>query len=323
MELTDIYAPVKHELEMVAGKLATLADVDFPHLSELVRYSLTSSGKMIRPALTFLSGKFYEYEKNLDMIVGMAAAVEVMHIATLVHDDAIDHSDTRRGRTTVYKLWGEEQAVLLGDYLFAVSGQMTADTGNLRVIRKFSATLETISHGEISQAYYSFNLHQCLDNYYERIARKTGALFCLSTESGSVLSEAPEPSIQALVSYADNLGIGFQIVDDILDFTSTEEQLGKPVGSDLRQGTMTLPAFMLLEKYPNDNPIKNLFENRGGQAEIDRAIEMVKNSTIIEECYATARQYCDKAIAALKILPATQTRNCLENMANYVMVRNR
>ncbi len=323
MELTDIYAPVKHELEMVAGKLAALADVDFSHLSELVRYSLTSSGKMIRPALTFLSGKFYEYEKNLDMIVGMAAAVEVMHIATLVHDDAIDHSDTRRGRTTVYKLWGEEQAVLLGDYLFAVSGQMTADTGNLRVVRKFSSTLETISHGEISQAYYSFNLHQCLDNYYERIARKTGALFCLSTESGSVLSEAPESSIQALVSYADNLGIGFQIVDDILDFIGTEEQLGKPVGSDLRQGTMTLPAFMLLEKYPNDNPIKNLFENRGGQAEIDRAIDMVKNSPIIEECYATARQYCDKAIAALKILPATQTRNCLENMANYVMLRNR
>lgn len=323
MELTDIYAPVKEELVMVAEKLTALGEVDFPHLSELISYSLTSNGKLIRPALTFLSGKFYEYEKNIDIITGMAAAIEVMHIATLVHDDAIDHSDTRRGRTTVYKLWGEEQAVLLGDYLFAISGQMTADTGNLRVIRKFSATLETISHGEINQAFNSYNLHQGRDNYYDRIARKTGALFCLSTESGSVLSEAPGESVEALVSYADNLGIGFQIVDDILDFIGTEEQLGKPVGSDLRQGTMTLPSFMLLEKYPKDNPIQKLFENRGGQIEIERAIDMVKNSSIIEECYATARSYCDKAINSLKILPATGTRNCLEEMANYVMIRNK
>ncbi len=323
MELTDIYAPVSRELVKVEQKLKSLGEVDFPHLAELVNYSLTSTGKMLRPALTFLSGTFFDYEKNVDLIVGTASGIEVMHIATLVHDDAIDHSDTRRGRTTVYKLWGEEQAVLLGDYLFAVAGQMIADTGNLRVVRKFSSTLETISHGEINQAHNSYNLNQTRDDYYERISRKTAALFLMSTEAGAVLSGAPENSIRALMDFAFNLGIGFQIVDDILDFVGTEEQLGKPVGSDLKQGTLTLPSFMILEKYPGDNPVKKLFENRGGQAEIDKAVEIIKNSTIVQECYDVARQYCEKASKALQPLPPVQSRDCLEEMTNYVMRRNR
>jgi len=323
VELIDIYAPVKSELVKVEEKLQSIGKVDFPHLAELVSYSLTSTGKMIRPALTFLSGKFFKYEKNREVIIGMASAIEVMHIATLVHDDAIDHSDTRRGRTTVYKLWGEEQAVLLGDYLFAKAGQLTADTGNLRVVRKFSSTLETISHGEINQAYNSFNLNQSLDDYYARIARKTAALFSLSTESGSVLSEAPEKSVKTLMDYAYNLGIGFQIVDDILDFTGTEEQLGKPVGSDLRQGTLTLPSFMILEKYPEDNPVKKLCKNRGGQDEINRAVVIIKNSTIVKECYDTAQEYCDKAKAALRFLPEIESRTCLEAIADFVMKRNK
>jgi len=203
LELNEIYAPVQQDLLKVEERLKLLGKVDFPHLAALVDYSLTSTGKMIRPALTFISANFYNY--NLELLMKMATSVEVMHTATLVHDDAIDHSDVRRRKTTVYKLWGEEQAVLLGDYLFAVAGALTADTGNLRVIRKFSDTLKTISHGEIDQAYNSFNLAQNKEHYFERIARKTAALFCMSTESGAVLSDAPETSIQILVDYAYSL----------------------------------------------------------------------------------------------------------------------
>ncbi|MBN2240976.1 MAG: polyprenyl synthetase family protein [Dehalococcoidales bacterium] len=321
MELSDIYMPVNKELKRVEQILTSIGEVDFPHLAELVSYSLTSTGKMIRPALTFLSGLFYNY--NTDLLVNMATALEVMHIATLVHDDAIDHSDTRRGRTTVYKLWGEEQAVLLGDYLFATAGRLTADTKNLRVISKFSETLRTISHGEIDQAYNSFNPGQTRESYFKRISQKTAALFSMSTESGAVLSDAPEESIQVLIDYGFNLGIGFQIVDDILDFVGTEEQLGKPVGSDLTQGTLTLPSMMLMERYPDDNPVRTLFENRGGQEEVDRTIDMVKNSDIVKQCYAVAREYCERACEDLKKLPDIKARECLHELAGYIMRRNK
>ena len=321
MELTEIYAPVADDMVKVEERLNSIGRVDFPHLAELVSYSLTSTGKMIRPALTLLSGTFYNY--NLELLLSMATSVEVMHTATLVHDDAIDHSDVRRGRSTVYRLWGQEQAVLLGDYLFAEAGMLTAETENMRVIRNFSATLKTISHGEIDQAYNAFRPGQDREHYFKRIAQKTAALFSLSTESGAVLSNAPEESITILSQYGYNLGVGFQVVDDILDFIGTEEELGKPVGSDLTQGTITLPSLMILEKYPDDNPVKALFENKGGQAEIDRAIDMVKNSTIVGECYDIAQQYCDKACYDLKKLPDVESRTCLAELAGYIMRRNR
>ena len=321
MELTEIYAPVADDMVKVEERLNSIGRVDFPHLAELVSYSLTSTGKMIRPALTLLSGTFYNY--NLELLLSMATSVEVMHTATLVHDDAIDHSDVRRGRSTVYRLWGQEQAVLLGDYLFAEAGMLTAETENMRVIRNFSATLKTISHGEIDQAYNAFRPGQDREHYFKRIAQKTAALFSLSTESGAVLSNAPEESITIQSHYGYNLGVGFQVVDDILDFIGTEEELGKPVGSDLTQGTITLPSLMILEKYPDDNPVKALFENKGGQAEIDRAIDMVKNSTIVGECYDIAQQYCDKACYDLKKLPDVESRTCLAELAGYIMRRNR
>ncbi|OGN90256.1 MAG: hypothetical protein A2158_08595 [Chloroflexi bacterium RBG_13_46_14] len=321
MELSEIYAPVKKDLLKVEEKLNEISKVDFSHLAELVDYSLKNTGKMIRPALTLLSGKFYNY--NLELLITMATSVEVMHTATLVHDDAIDHSAMRRGRSTIYRLWGDEQAVLLGDYLFAEAGGLCAATDNLHVIRQFSATLKTISSGEIDQAYNSFNPDQSRDQYFSRIAKKTAALFSLSTESGAVLSDAPEESIQILVDYGYNLGVAFQIVDDILDFTSTEEELGKPVGSDLTQGTITLPSLMIMEKYPEDNPIIKLFENKEGQAEIDRAIEIVKNSTITDECYEIAEDFCRRACRDIKKLPECETRTCLEELANYMTIRKK
>jgi geranylgeranyl pyrophosphate synthase len=321
VELNEIYAPVEDDLLKVEEKLNEISRVDFSHLAELVDYSLKNTGKMIRPALTLLAGKFYNY--NLDLLINMATSVEVMHTATLVHDDAIDHSAMRRGRSTVYRLWGDEQAVLLGDYLFAEAGGLCAATDNLRVIRQFSATLKTISSGEIDQAYYSFNPVQSRDKYFSRIAKKTAALFSLSTESGAVLSDAPEESINILIDYGYNLGVAFQIVDDILDFTSTEDQLGKPVGSDLTQGTLTLPSLMIIEKYPEDNPIIKLFQNKGGQAEIDRTIEIVKNTTIVDDCYKIAENYCQKACHDIKKLPECETRTCLEELANYMTIRKK
>ena len=321
MELSTVYAPIEEELVRVEDMLRSVTRVDFSYLSELLDYSLQSSGKRIRPILTFLSGKFYNYD--IDSLLTMATAVEVMHTATLIHDDAIDNSLVRRGRATVNKLWGEEQAVLLGDYLFAEAGALTARTGNLRIIRRFAATLKTISSGELNQAHNAFNIEQDRQQYFRRIAQKTADLFSLSTEAGAVLSQAPEESIQILIDYGYNLGIAFQIVDDVLDFIGNEAKLGKPTGSDLTQGTLTLPSLIILERYPEDNPVKRLFRNKEGQDEIELAIELVRSSSIVDECYHVASDYCEKACRNLKQLPDNESRQSLVDLAEFIISRNK
>ena len=302
----------------VKSQINSVSEVDFPGLAELLSYGLTG-GKVIRPVLTLLSGKFYNY--NLDLLLPMATSVELMHTATLVHDDAIDNSLVRRGRPTINSIWGEDKAVLVGDYLFAKAGEFAALTGNLRVIRLFAQTLQIITSGELKQTCGAFNLEQTRDQYLQRISSKTASLFSLATESGAILSQAPEQSIQVLEEYGGNLGIAFQIVDDILDFIGSEEELGKPVGSDLIQGTLTLPAMLLLERYTGDNPIKSLFEERGGKEHVERVIELVRNSSVILECYDIASEYSTRACQDLDELPDVPSRQVLRDLAEYVVER--
>ena len=214
----------------------------------------------MRPALTLLSGKPFNYD--LTYLLPMAVSVELMHTATLVHDDAIDKALTRRGQATINSVWGNEIAILMGDFLFAKAGEYVADTQTPRVIKLFSQTLGIISSGEIAQFRGAFKLEQKREDYFRRIYRKTGSLFSLATQSGAILGHAPDETVAVMKEYGDNLGTAFQIVDDILDFTSTEEAMGKPVGSDLMQGTLTLPAMMVIERNPEDNPVKRLFETR-------------------------------------------------------------
>lgn len=319
MELNTIYQCIQADLPKVKENLSSISKVDFPWLSEQLGHVVRSDGKRIRPALTLLAGKFYDY--NLEYLLPMATAVELMHTATLVHDDAIDKSVIRRGKPTVNKIWGEETAILLGDYLFAKAGEFVSDTKSPRVIKLFSQTLATISSGELNQFFGAFKLDQTQQHYLQRISSKTASLFSLATESGAILSEAPEKSVAALKEYGSNLGIAFQIVDDILDFIGTEEELGKPVGSDLAQGTLTLPAILLLQRYPENNPIKRIFENRDKQKNIELAIELVRNSPIVQECYQIATDYCTRARRNLNLLPEKTCRQALTELADYILER--
>ena len=292
-----------------------------PHwLAEMLSYCLGGGGKRIRPALTLLAGKFYNYDMRI--LQPMAVAIELLHTATLVHDDAIDKSLVRRGRPTINSVWDEEKAVLLGDYLFARAGEFATDTNNIPVVKLFTQTLATISRGELEQILSAFRLDQTWDDYLSRISGKTASLFSLATESGAILSQAPGDSIQALKNYSHNLGIAFQIVDDILDFIGTEEEMGKPIGSDLIQGTLTLPAMMLIKQFPEDNPVKRLFNSQGDKdTNIRQAIEMVRNSSITEECYKVASDYCNKACRSLDILPDNGNRKPLLKLADFITVR--
>jgi octaprenyl-diphosphate synthase len=318
VELSQIYAPVSDDLIKVEEVIKSVSDVDFTWLSQLLKHSLGAGGKRIRPALTLLSGKFYDYQ--LKFLSPMATAIELMHTATLIHDDAIDKSDMRRGRPTIYKLWGTDAAVLLGDYLFAKAGVSSTETQNVRTIKLFSETLMIISRGELNQGINSFNIKQSREDYFQRIYGKTASLFCLSTESGAILSKAPEDVIQSLKQYGYHLGIAFQIVDDILDFVATEAELGKPAGSDLAQGTFTLPAMMLNERIPDNNPVKSLFETKD-KTYINMAIEQIRESSIVDDCYKVARQYCDNACLQVNQLPDSIYRQSLIKLADFVVTR--
>ena len=319
--LSTIYEPIQEDLVKVEDRLRSVCEVDFPWLSKLLEHSLKSGGKRIRPALVLLSGKFYHYD--LSYLLPMATAIEILHTATLVHDDAIDNSLVRRGRPTINKVWGEDKAILLGDYLLAKSEELVADTQNLRVIRLLAQTVMTISSGELNQAFSAFNLEQTRQQYLQRISGKTACLLSLATESGAILSQAPEKSVEALKGYGYNLGIAFQIVDDILDFIGTEEEMGKPIGSDLAQGTLTLPAILLLERYPEDNPVRRLFQNEDRQRNIELAMELVRNSSITQECYAVASDYCARACHNLSLLPDNASRRSLIKLADYVVKRRK
>ncbi|GAH33274.1 unnamed protein product, partial [marine sediment metagenome] len=207
--LSTIYEPIQEDLVKVEDRLRSVCEVDFPWLSKLLEYSLKSGGKRIRPALVLLAGKFYNYD--LSYLLPVATAIEILHTATLVHDDAIDNSLVRRGRPTINKVWGEDKAILLGDYLLAKSEELVADTQNLRVIKLFAQTLMAISSGELNQAFSAFNLEQTRQQYLKRISGKTASLLSLATESGAILSQAPEKSVEALKGYGYNLGIAFQL----------------------------------------------------------------------------------------------------------------
>ncbi len=320
MNLSDIYKPIEDDLEKVEQSLEAVADVDSPLLSELLKYTLKNGGKRIRPSLTLLAGKFHVYD--LALLVPLATAIELLHTATLVHDDIVDHSPIRRSKPTVSRAWGENRALLLGDYLFAKAGSLAAGTGNLRAIRLFSQALMTISGGELKQTGIVFDLKQAREHYFNWISAKTARLFSTATESGAILSQSPEYVIEALKNYGHNFGMAFQIIDDVLDFVGDEVELGKPVGSDLGEGIVTLPSILFAEANPQDNLIKSVVENRDTKT-VALAVENIRSSPAISQCLALASDFCSRASQALEVLPDNSYRQALLDLAAYIVQRRK
>lgn len=320
MNLDDIYVPVLNDLEDVKQALIAAAQVDDPLLADLLEYAVGSRGKRLRPALTLLCGKFYHYDASL--LIPMAAAVELLHTATLVHDDIVDHSPVRRGKPTVSQAWGENRALLLGDYLFAKAGRLCADTDNLRVIKLFAQTLMTISGGEVRQTAFVFNIKTARDYYFSWISAKTACLFSLACESGAILSRSPEKAITALHSYGHNFGMAFQVMDDVLDFTGDAKEVGKPVGSDLAEGAVTLPTILYAEAHPEDDLVKTVIEHKNPE-DIARVVERIRGSSVIDECLKIASDFCSRASQAIEILPDSSIRGSFLDLASFIIERRR
>lgn len=305
-------------LDVVEERLRQISRTDSESLSGLLNHVLNQGGKRLRPALTLLVGNTYNADQ--EVLVPMATAVELFHTATLVHDDTVDASSLRRGRRTVNDLYGGARAVLFGDYLFAIAAELASTTGNLGVVRLFAQTLSTVSASELSQSFRSFDLSQSRQLYYKNIASKTASLFVLATESGALLSKAPDEIVVACRNYGYNLGMAYQIVDDILDFVGAEEDLGKPVGADLLRGVVTLPVILTIEKNPQDERVLGLLEGRAEDG-VRALIEMASGQAMIQESYRIAADFCNKALADAMRLPEGQGRQSLADLTGYVTAR--
>jgi geranylgeranyl pyrophosphate synthase len=316
----SLFEPVEKEIVLVEEGIEAVADVEYAWLAELLNYIVVSGGKRVRPALTLLSGKL-DGSFDLEVIIPVAIGIELLHTATLVHDDTIDLSSRRRGKPTAASVWGGGIATLAGDYLFSKSAQMVSRANSVRADRLFAETLMALCTGELEQSFTSHSQNQDRQTYFRIIGNKTAALFSMATEAGAIVTGATEEAVLALRDYGYNLGMAFQIVDDILDFTADEKELGKPVASDLLQGNLTLPSIMLKEQQPGDNPIPEIFENRDRERKLALAIEMIRNSDIVPACYRVAQDFTARACEALKVFPESPSKRALFDLADYLIDR--
>ena len=326
---SSVYSPVEKELERVALALLSIAEDgdaselrDEEEIENMLQHILAAPGKRVRPAITLLTSKLWGAAPT-DHVITMAAAVELLHVATLVHDDMVDSADLRRGRATASNLWGGRVAVLLGDYLFAASATFVCDTGNVRVVRRFAETIMELSRGELTELLLSSNENHPRDAYLRRIYNKTASLFTTAAETGAMLSGAAEPDVEHMHRFGYNLGMAYQVMDDVLDFTSDSEELGKPTCNDLRQGILTLPSIMLLERMPGDNPVSDLLKSAPDDREIHlvRAVDLIRETGILDECIVVADDYAASGAAELEDFDPSEARTSLAALANFASNR--
>jgi len=252
----------------------------------------------------------------------MAASVELLHTATLVHDDLVDGSLLRRGHPTLNSCWKDGVVVLAGDYLFSQAAGMVARTENTRIISLFSQTLRAICDGELSHVLNLGNWERSKEEYYHHISSKTAGLFATAAQAGSILARAPESSSKALGEFGHSLGMAFQIMDDVLDFVGDVAELGKPIACDLRQGTITLPCIYFLAQHKGVHPLPALLRQRESSEEDIRAfVQMVRESPAIEASLEDARHFAHQAKVQLANLSDNSYRNVLFRLTDYVVER--
>lgn len=320
LTLAEILEPIKEDLQAVEATLRDTTQIAYEPLAEVVEYIVSSGGKRIRPALILFASRFYPVE--LEKVISLAAAVETLHTATLIHDDMVDRSAVRRGRPTINAFWTEGATVLAGDYIFARAAGFAAATGNVRVMELFAQALQTIVDGELRQLFHKRDGLPPRDDYYYRIYGKTASLFAVATEASGVLMAAPDAEVQALRDYGYNLGMAFQIVDDVLDFVGDERELGKPTGSDLRQGTVTLPVYYFAEAHPEHPALASYWdggENR--EQAIQDLVEAIRTSSAVDKALAEADAFAKKAVNALMVMPDVPARASLCDLATYIVER--
>jgi geranylgeranyl pyrophosphate synthase len=318
LQIIPLLEPIRPEIEQVEDLLDDmLARIEEP-LSSMLRHALRG-GKRVRPAMVILTGRMFA--SLLAPFHSLAAAVDMLHTATLIHDDLVDGSALRRGRETLHMVWPAGATVLAGDYLLGQATSLIAALEHPRVLKVFAEILCTMCSGEIKRVLVTRGKHGRREDYYGSIEAKTASFFAASMEMAGILAGGEERQVAALRRFGRELGLAFQIVDDVLDLIGDEALLGKPAGSDLRQGLITLPILCYLERTEDGSPVKAVLSGQRDTEHVRAAIEAICSSGAIEASLAEARAHARRSQKTLATLPDSTSRQMLCSLAEYVVER--
>lgn len=321
--LSSVFEVVADDLLTLNKNLQSIVGAENPLLMSAAEQIFGAGGKRMRPALVFLVSRATAELTGLKEITTkhrrLAEIIEMIHTASLIHDDVIDESDLRRGKETVHQRFGTRVAVLAGDFMFAQSSWYLANLENLDVIKLISQVIKDFASGEIKQASSLFDCDIKLEDYLIKSYYKTASLLAASTKGAAIFSQVDNSVCEKMYEYGRNLGLSFQIVDDILDFTQSAKQLGKPAGADLAKGNLTAPVIFALEKEPKLREIiESEFSDTGS---LDEAIKLVKSSGGVDRARVLAQEKADKALRSLHCIPDSAFRLALERMVLFNLER--
>ena len=315
---------VEEKLMLVEEKIKSKLNSDVELVREMTDYHINTGGKRLRALLTLGSAKLCGYAKGTRDI-NLAACVELIHAATLMHDDVIDDGSVRRGKKTLNKIWGNHPSVLAGDYLLSRCFEMMVDDGNIEVLKLLSSTSSKIAQGEVLQLQHKGEVDMLEETYLRIISAKTAELFAAATKVGAILSYMTTKEKAALEFYGRNLGLTFQIADDTLDYNSESKLFGKKIGKDFYEGKITLPIILLFQKanLKEKETLKDIFlkDNRN-ESDFNYTLSLIKQYEVIKECYKKANHYINLASNSLSIFKDCDERNIFENLTSFSLSRD-
>ena len=321
---SDLKNSVEEKLVLVEEKIKSKLSSKVSLVDEMTSYHLRTGGKRLRALLTLGAAKICGYSKG-SRDVNLAACVELIHAATLMHDDVIDNSEIRRGKKTLNSIWGNQSSILVGDYLLSRCFEMMVEDGNLEILKLLSSTSAEISQGEVLQLQHKGEIDMLEETYLKIITAKTASLFAAATKVGSILSNRESKIKEALEFYGKNLGLTFQIADDTLDYNSELKFFGKKIGNDFYEGKVTLPIILLYQKSdPNEkSELKKIFEkNERNEEELKKVLMMIKNYNIISDCYKKAEFFINLASNSLSIFDESKEKEIFKNLTSFSLERS-
>ena len=327
-QINDSYFQLKDSVEekliLTEEKIISKLFSDVQLVQKMTDYHIETGGKRLRALLTLGSAKLCGYSKG-SRDINLAACVELIHSATLMHDDVIDEGKVRIGKETLNKVWNNHSSVLIGDYLLSRCFEMMVEDGNLEVLKLLSSTSSKIAQGEVLQLQHKGEVDMLEETYLKIISAKTAELFAAATKVGAILSDAESKKKDALEFYGRNLGLTFQIADDTLDYNSELKLFGKNIGQDFFEGKITLPIILLFQKLDNndkENLTKIFNQETRSKDDFKRIINLINKYKIIQECYQKAQHYINLASNSLSVFKDSEEKDILKNLTSFSLSRN-
>jgi len=320
----DLKNSVEEKLVLVEEKIKTKLNSDVSLVQKMTNYHIQTGGKRLRALLTLGSAKLCGYLKG-GRDINLAACIELIHGATLMHDDVIDFSEIRRGKETTNSIWGNQSSILVGDYLLSRCFEMMVEDGNLEVLRLLSSTSSKIAQGEVLQLQHNGEIDMLEETYLQIISSKTAALFSSATKVGAILADKENKEKEALEFYGKNLGLTFQIADDTLDYNSELKLFGKKIGNDFYEGKITLPIILLFQQVDDSEKkqLKNIFiKNIRSEDDFSVVLKLISKYKIIPQCYKKAEHFISLASNSLSVFKDSKEKKILENLTSFSLERS-